>query len=61
MPWWKVLKQIVRATIAVAIVTVTTMVATLVRNDWVGAVAGVCIGLVLGVGLVYADWPAPSQ
>ncbi len=54
---WSALGYLVRATVAVAIVSSTTWFITLVRDDWVGVTAGFCAGLFFAVSFVYIDWP----
>ena len=61
MPSWEDLKRIVRVATVLAIVAGTTVFATFVRDDWVGWVAGLCTGIVLGVVFVYANWPALDE
>jgi hypothetical protein len=61
MPSWEELKRIVRVATILAIVTGTTLLATFIRDDWVGVVAGLCSGAILGVVFVYANWPSLDE
>ena len=61
MSVWEQLKRVVRAATVLAIVAGTTLLASLIRDDWVGLVAGLCAGVILGVGFVYANWPALDE
>jgi hypothetical protein len=45
----------------VAIVAGTTLLANAIRDDWIGLVAGLSVGGVLGLVFVYVNWPALDE
>ena len=61
MPSWEELKRVIRAVTVVAIVAGTTLLANAIRDDWIGLVAGLSVGLVLGLVFVYVNWPALDE